>query len=90
MSALSFMTDEARNGRAPWVNAGASGWCTSSYIGVHVTLDYGEIINGFRTTMTHFPLIVRASRATAERWRAIEDKARQDEIERSKVRRPTL
>jgi hypothetical protein len=66
------------------------GWCASMVV-VHVTIsDPGPIIDNVFTEMLDVPLALRTAHSSSEYWRAIEEKAQKDELERSKKVKPAF
>jgi len=64
-------------------------WC-SSFVGIHVAIGSGEIIANTTTEMVDIPLAARTAHA-AELWQKnAEERARQEELDKSKKAKPSL
>jgi hypothetical protein len=67
-----------------------SGWC-GSFVGVHVQIsDPGPIVDTVFTEMMDIPLAIRTAHASAVWWRAVAEKARKDDLEKSKQAKPVF
>ena len=82
-----FLINEAQ-GNSPF---SANAWCATSYVGVHV--DFGStqpIIETVNTVMMDLPLAFRTSHSTAVWYRAQAERARQQDLEKSKQAKPVF
>jgi hypothetical protein len=82
-----FLINEAQ-GNSPF---GANAWCATSYVGVHVDIGSTQpIIETVNTVMMDLPLAVRTSHSTAVWYRAQAERARQQDLEKSKQAKPVF
>lgn len=69
---------------------GLSTYCHSSYVGVQATMSNDPILNDIYLDIVDLPLMVRSAKATAAWANGMNDKARQQELEREKQTKPQL
>jgi hypothetical protein len=82
-----FLINEAQ-GNSPF---SANAWCATSYVGVHVDIGSTQpIIETVNTVMTDLPLAFRTSHSTAVWYRAQAERARQQDLEKSKQAKPVF
>ena len=86
----SYLMDEAygTNNNAPLISGNP--WCKSSYVGVSAEFAVGPIIEMVVTDMMDLPLAVRTSHSTAVWYRAQAERARQQDLEKSKQVKPVF
>jgi hypothetical protein len=86
----SYLMDEAygTNNNAPLISGNP--WCKSSYVGVRAEFAVGPIIEMVVTDMMDLPLAVRTSHSTAVWYRAQAERARQQDLEKSKQVKPVF
>jgi hypothetical protein len=85
----SFLMDEAYgNSNGPLISR--SPWCRTSYVGVRAEFGVGPIIEVVTTDMTDLPLAARTSHSTAVWYRAQAERARQQDLEKSKQVKPVF
>jgi hypothetical protein len=86
----SYLMDEAygTNNNAPLISGNP--WCKSSYVGVSAEFAVGPIIEMVITDMMDLPLAVRTSHSTAVWYRAQAERARQQDLEKSKQVKPVF
>jgi hypothetical protein len=69
----------------------SNGWCASSYVAVHVTIGSIEpIIESITTDMTDLPLALRTAHSTTAWYRVQAEKARKQDLEKSKQAKPVF
>jgi hypothetical protein len=66
-----------------------SGWC-ASLVGVHIAIDNTPIVETAFTEMIDGPLALRTAHASAVWQRSLAEKARKDDLERSKQAKPVF
>jgi hypothetical protein len=71
-------------------DTGLPGFCTSSYVGVQAVLTTQPILEDIMVNIVDLPLMVRSANATAAWVKAQDDKARQEDLQRSQQLKPTL
>jgi hypothetical protein len=82
-----FLINEAQ-GNSPF---SANAWCATSYVGVHVDIGSTQpIVETVNTVMTDLPLAFRTSHSTAVWYRAQAERARQQDLEKSKQAKPVF
>jgi hypothetical protein len=85
----SLLVDEA-SGKTTGPLISQSLWCKTSYVGVRAEFGVYPIIETVTTDMTDLPLAVRTSHSTAVWYRAQAERARQQDLEKSKQVKPVF
>ncbi len=93
---LKYLVEGGENNSAGYTTL--SPWCLSSGVALQVKIgastgtnaNPGPIIETITTNMFDIPLAYRSDKATAAWWRATLEKLKQQEIERSKQKKPKL
>jgi len=71
-------------------DTGLPTYCTSSYVGVEALLSNQPILEDINLNIVDLPLMVRSAKATAAWANGMDDKARQEELQREKQMKPQL
>jgi hypothetical protein len=71
-------------------DTGLSTYCASSYVGVQATMTNQPILTELLLDIVDIPLMVRSAKATGAWEKGMNDKARQQELQRENSAKPTL
>ena len=77
-------TDDEELGRVNY-----PGWC-ASFVGIHVAIDAGPVVESAFTEILDVPLAMRTAHASVVAKRAAIEKARRDDLEKSKQNKPVF
>jgi hypothetical protein len=65
-------------------------YCTSSYVGVQAMMSADPILTDLYMNIVDLPLMVRSAKASGAWAKTLDDKARQEELQREKQAKPVL